>query len=48
MESIIRISKKPAFIIVTYFEDTYIYYHLDNLKTKNIYCDIGVWNIKYK
>ncbi len=48
MASIIRISKKPAFIIVTCFKDDYIYYYLDNLKTKNIYCDIGVWNIKYK
>jgi len=48
MSIVIRISKKPIFIIVTFFKDNYIHYHLDNLKTKNRYCDIGVWNIKYK
>jgi len=48
MINIVRVSKKPFYIIISKFEDNYFQYHLDNLKTKNKHCDVGCWNIKYK
>lgn len=45
---IVPISKKPNFIIICKFSQSYFHYHLNDLSTKNKQSDIGVWKIKYK
>lgn len=48
MIKIVPISRKPNFIIVARFGESYILYHLDDLSCINKSSDVGVWNIKYK
>jgi len=44
----IKIRKKPYLIIITKFGNDYYHYHLNDLSTRNKFCDIGAWYIKYK
>ena len=48
MITIVPIRKNPLVIIITVFKDGYYHYYLNDLSTKNKYCDIGVWRVKYK
>ena len=44
---VIPIARKPNFIIVTRFGESFFLYHLDDLSTINKHSDVGVWKIKY-
>jgi hypothetical protein len=47
----IKIQKPPFVILVTQFDnepDVLYHYHLESVKSKNRYNDIGCWHIKYK